>query len=95
MGFSRIVIPSSSSSSRKKTKTGSRNDSGPKEVSAGGGIQQLMCDNLLDAINCGLVDKLQTRKSRSGPKLKKTKAPGITDELGVILDDEEDDDMYE
>ncbi|KAL7532259.1 hypothetical protein ACHAXR_007554 [Thalassiosira sp. AJA248-18] len=101
MGFSRIVTPSSSS---KKKKREGRNSSapGPKEVSAGG-IKQLMCDNVLDAINCGLVMKLPTKQTRSGPKLIKPKRAtnkGNTngreksfdmDELDIILDDENDD----
>ena len=98
MGFSRIVTPSSNQKSKRKNAS-----FGPKEVSAGG-IKQLMCDNVLDAINCGLVMKLPVRQTRSGPKLIKPKgrprnsragsneeeSAGM-DELDIILDDEEDD----
>ncbi|KAL9180494.1 hypothetical protein ACHAXT_010947 [Thalassiosira profunda] len=97
MGFSRIVAPSSASGKKKK-----KVDAGPKEVSVGG-ITQIMCDNVLDAVNCGLVDSLPTRRTRSGPKLIKPKRESREggsrrgarqfgmDEMDVILDDEEDD----
>ena len=101
MGFSRIVTPSSSSQKKKKK---SAYQSGPQEVSAGG-IKQLMCENVLDAINCGLVSKLPTKQTRSGSKLIKPKRPKSRDDkdrtksfdmsdLDIILDDEEDT-MYE
>mmetsp|Transcript_18213 Transcript_18213/g.39362 ORF Transcript_18213/g.39362 Transcript_18213/m.39362 type:complete len:268 (+) Transcript_18213:157-960(+) len=106
MGFSRIVTPSSSSSRNKKTRSGKNNAPGPKEVSVGG-IKQLMCDNVLDAINCGLVDQLPTKQTRSGPKLRKPKpstsngrmedettAFGMN-ELDTIILDDEDDDIFE
>ncbi len=67
MGFSRIVTPLSE---RKKGSSG--NSFGPREVSAGG-IKQIMCGNILDAINYGLVKKLPTVNTMSGPKLKWTK----------------------
>jgi len=100
MGFSRIVTPSSSSQKKNKK---SAYQSGPREVSAGG-IKQLMCENVLDAINCGLVSKLPTKQTRSGSKLIKpkrtksreddrTKSFDMSD-LDIILDDEEDT-MYE
>ena len=99
MGFSRIVTPSSA---RKKAGNGNR-AMWPKEVSAGG-IQQIMCDNILDAINCGLIKKLPTVNSISGPKLKRVKGTSLTSnedcsnesssfhlgELDIILDDGED-----
>ena len=63
-----------------------------------------MCENVLDAINCGLVSKLPTKQTRSGSKLIKpkrtksreddrTKSFDMSD-LDIILDDEEDT-MYE
>jgi len=107
MGFSRIVTPSSSGQKKTKRAGGKRSPPGPKEVSAGG-IKQLMCDNVLDAINCGLVDKLPTKQTRSGPQLIKPKRrstnrddsmkdrakPFDIDEREIILDDE-DDDIFE
>lgn len=102
MGFSRIVTPSSSSQKKKKSGK-SYHQSGPQEVSAGG-IKQLMCENVLDAINCGLVSKLPTKQTRSGSKLIKPKRTKSREEdrtksfdmsdLDIILDDEEDT-MYE
>ena len=103
MGFSRIVTPSASSSSQKTKRKGRVHSPGPKEVSAGG-IKQLMCDNVLDAINCGLVSSLPTKQTRSGPKLIQPKRPSKSNgtrmegrtksfdmsELDVILDDEPD-----
>ena len=96
MGFSRIVTPSSNQ--KKKRKSG-KAQSGPQEVSAGG-IKQLMCENVLDAINCGLVSKLPTKQTRSGSKLIKPKRPKSREDdriksfymsdLDIILDDEED-----
>ena len=115
MGFSRIVTPSSSSSSsgqknKKNSKAGGRIQSGVQEVSAGG-IKQLMCDNLLDAINCGLVTKLPTKQTRSGSKLIKpkrsksrlnddmkdipTKSYDMSDLDMPIILDDEDDMMFE
>lgn len=101
MGFSRIVTPSFG----QKNKSKSNNKAfGPKEVSAGG-ITQLMCDNVLDAINCGLVKSLPTVQTISGPKLKRPKKAISSDykaregnssrnmdmdDLDIILDDEED-----
>ena len=107
MGFSRIVTPSAASSSQKTKRKGKMHSPGPKEVSAGG-IKQLMCDNVLDAINCGLVSSLPTKQTRSGPKLIKPKHPSKSNgtrmedrtksfdmsDLDIILDDE-DDMMYE
>jgi len=88
MGFSRIVTPLSG---RKK---GSRGNSfGPREVSADG-IKQIMCDNVLDAINYGLVKKLPTVNTISGPKLKRPKktksASSYDDENHVKLSMRED-----
>ena len=93
MGFSRVVTPLAD---RRKSRKGGN---GPREVSKGG-IQQLMCDDLLDAINCGLVDRLPTKQTRGGPKLVRQRKsgtrgrPGMDDEDMdvVIVDDEEDDD---
>ena len=106
MGFSRIVTPPNSSGrQKKKGKNGVH--PGVKEISAGG-ITQLLCDNVLDAINCGLVDSLPTKRTRSGPKLVKPKRQrsmtnsstrkgnsfdDVDDFDEPILDDE-DDDMY-
>jgi DNA repair protein RadA/Sms len=90
MGFSRIVTPSSPTvqvgGKRKKAK-----DAGPREISLGG-ITQLMCDNVLDAINCGLVTQLPTKRTGNGPVLKKPKrslSPGS--DVDVIVDDDDDD----
>jgi len=103
MGFSRIVTPSSVCKKKTRRAAGRNDAPGPKEVSVRG-IQQLMCNNILDAINCGLVDKLPTKQTRCGPKLIKPKrladngsvknTPFGMDELDVILDDE-DDNMFE
>jgi len=102
MGFSRIVTPMSSSG----TKKGKSAPAGRKEVSKGG-IKQIMCDNVLDAINCGLVDELPTQHTRSGPKLKKPKysskrtsrrndeAKSLSLESFDIILDDENDDMFE
>lgn len=67
---------------------------GPRRGSAGG-IERLVCDNVLDAINCGLVDRLPTKQTRSGPKLVKPKRFRNDDRTGmdepdIILDDEDD-----
>ncbi|KAL3778403.1 hypothetical protein HJC23_012116 [Cyclotella cryptica] len=96
MGFSRIVTPLS-------MKKSSRKVSGPREISAGG-ITQIMCDNVLDAINCGLVKSLPTIRTSSGPKLRKPTPPDQKpskdisnnyyslgmDNVDIILDDSED-----
>jgi hypothetical protein len=98
MGFSRIVTPSSPTG-RGGGKRKQGKDAGPREVSAGG-ITQLMCDNVLDAINCGLVTQLPTKRTGSSPVLKKPKRTlsswdrGSKDdgpELHVIVDDDDDD----
>ena len=100
MGFSRVVTPPAD---RRAPRKGG--GSGPRKVSKGG-IKQLMCDDLLDAINCGLVDRLPTRQTRSGPKLVRQKKSGTrrrprtddeNDEMMdvLIVDDEEDDGYYE
>ena len=105
MGFSRIVTPSPSGKGRGAARkaAGGGVAPGPRRVSAGG-IEQLVCDNVLDAINCGLVDRLPTKQTRSGPKLLKPKRfrnddrmndaaarrSGM-DELDIILDNEDDD----
>ena len=76
---------------------------GPKESSAGG-IKQLMCDNLLDAINCGLVNKLPSKQPKRGATFKKaqrstsdgrTRSFGINEDLDIIEDDEDDDYNFE
>jgi hypothetical protein len=94
MGFSRIVTPSSPT---QKKNRGGKAHPGPKESSAGG-IKQLMCDNLMDAINCGLVSKLPAKQIKSGATLNKARsnAGGRTSSFGmndldIIEDDEEDD----
>jgi DNA repair protein RadA/Sms len=87
MGFSRIVTPLSVKKS---------NINGPREISSGG-ITQIMCDNALDAINCGLVKSLPTIRTSSGPKLRRPKRQDqrlnteILDYEDVILDDGGDD----
>ena len=98
MGFSRIVTPTT----MKKVK--GNKISGPREVSAGG-ITQVMCENVLEAINCGLVSPLPTISTANGRKLKRSKRyqnePQRKDEfdlyqsLGLdskdaILDDDDD-----
>ena len=94
MGFSRVVTPLAD---RRKSRKGGN---GPREVSKGG-IQQLMCDDLLDAINCGLVDRLPTKQARGGPKLVRQRKsgtrgrPGMDDEdMDVVIVDDEVDDDY-
>ena len=79
MGFSRIVTP---------TFGDKKNRYGPREVSKG--LTQIMCDNLLDAVNCGLVKTLPTKNTLSGPKLKKPKRSNWNNDE-IILDDAEDD----
>ncbi|KAL7500234.1 hypothetical protein ACHAWT_010953 [Skeletonema menzelii] len=86
MGFSRIVTP---------TFGDKNNRYGPREVSKGG-ITQIMCDNVLEAINCGLVKKLPTKSTISGPKLKRrnkssTQNDAMWNNDDIILDDAEDD----
>lgn len=81
MGFSRIVTPSFGD---KKNRS-----NGPREISKGG-ITQIMCDNVLEAINCGLVKKLPTKNTMSGLKLKRPKRSSWNDD-DIILDDAEDD----
>jgi len=86
MGFSRIVTP---------TFGDKNNRYGPREVSKGG-ITQIMCDNVLEAVNCGLVQKLPTKSTISGPKLKKPKRSttqkndAMWNNDDIILDDAED-----
>jgi len=86
MGFSRIVTP---------TFGDKNNRYGPREVSKGG-ITQIMCDNVLEAVNCGLVKKLPTKNTISGPKLKKPKRStaqkndAMWNNDDIILDDAED-----
>jgi DNA repair protein RadA/Sms len=103
MGFARIVTPSSPNSWGGGKKNRSKDISpGPREISAGG-ITQLMCQNVLDAINCGLVVPLPTRRTGNGPALIKPKPikvnnsswdRGINDddrhERDIINDDEDD-----
>lgn len=100
MGFSRIVMPASSN--QKKNREG-RMHLGPKEASAGG-IKQFLCDNLMDAINCGLVSKLPLKQSKSGATHNKTQrfipdgrtqTIGVDDALDIIEDDEVDDYDFE
>jgi len=84
MGFSRIVTP---------TFGDKNNRYGPREVSKGG-ITQIMCDNILEAVNCGLVKKLPTKNTISGPKLKRPTAQrddAMWNNEDIILDDAEDD----
>jgi predicted ATP-dependent serine protease len=84
MGFSRIVTP---------TYGDKNNRYGPREVSKGG-ITQIMCDNILEAVNCGLVKKLPTKNTISGPKLKRPTAQhddAMWNNEDIILDDAEDD----
>lgn len=100
MGFSRIVTPASST--QKKKNHAGKLHSGPKEVSAGG-IKQLMCDNLLDAINYGLVTKLPAKQSKSvnmRHKTQRTISYGRTtssdmNDLDIIEDDEDDEYNFE
>ncbi|KAL7450018.1 hypothetical protein ACHAWC_002005, partial [Mediolabrus comicus] len=82
MGFSRIVTPSFGD---KKNRS-----NGPREISKGG-ITQIMCDNVLEAINCGLVKKLPTKNTMSGLKLKRPKRSTAWNDDDIILDDAEDD----
>ena len=95
MGFSRIVVPAASN--QKKKREGKMRP-GPREASAGG-IKQLMCDNLMDAINCGLVSKLPAKQTKSGAMLNKTQRSisggRPNDAFDVIEDDEDDDYNFE
>ncbi len=87
MGFSRIVTP---------TFGDKNNKFGPREVSKGG-ITQIMCDTVLEAVNCGLVKRLPTKSTISGPKLKRPKRSttqkndAMWNNDDIILDDAEDD----
>jgi DNA repair protein RadA/Sms len=103
MGFARIVTPSSPNSWGGGKKNRSKDNSpGPREISAGG-ITQLMCQNVLDAINCGLVVPLPTRRTGNGPALIKPKPIKVNNsswdrgsndddrhERDIIIDDEDD-----
>jgi DNA repair protein RadA/Sms len=100
MGFSFIVTPTSP---QQKKNRGGKMRPGPKESSAGG-IKQLMCDNLLDAINCGLVNKLPSKQPKRGATFNKaqrstsdgrTRSFGINEDLDIIEDDEDDDYNFE
>lgn len=83
MGFSRIVTPSTIKKMKGKKVSGARN------ISANG-ITQVMCENLLEAINSGLVKSLPTVKTMSGPKLRKVRREKSNgEELDVIVDDED------
>ena len=63
MGFSRIVTPSGKQPKGKKY-------SSPRELKSGG-ITQILCENVLEAINSGLVKPLSTIKTMSGQKIKR------------------------
>lgn len=94
MGFSRVVVPATTN--QKKKREGKMRP-GPKEASAGG-IKQLMCDNLMDAINCGLVSKLPAKQTKSGAMLNTTQRSSDgrpNDAFDVIEDDEDDDYNFE
>lgn len=100
MGFSFIVTPTSP---QQKKNRGGKMHPGPKESSAGG-IKQLMCDNLLDAINCGLVNKLPSKQPKRGATFNKaqrstsdgrTRSFGMNEDLDIIEDDEDDDYNFE
>jgi DNA repair protein RadA/Sms len=97
MGFSRIVTPSS------VRKTKGKNIPSPQKITAGG-ITQIMCADILEAINSGLVQSLQTAKSKSGRSLKRVQryneqsyeGDDLYESLGLdgttpILDDDDDD----
>lgn len=104
MGFSRIVTPSSPSGrGGGRGNRGKDAFPGPREVSAGG-ITQIMCDNVLDAINCGLVTQLPTKRTGNGPALIKPKrsisswnrgSKEVGSGLDVIVDDDIDDSFEE
>jgi DNA repair protein RadA/Sms len=87
MGFSRIVTPAIGDK---------KNRHGPREMSKNG-ITQIMCDNVLEAINCGLVKALPTKSTMSGPKLKSRSTSTQNNDVtmwnidDIILDDAEDD----
>jgi len=95
MGFSRIITPSSLKKTKEKKKFG------PKEISAGG-IKQILCENVMDAINAGLIEPLPTINTMSGQKFNRRKRRQLAKEdddlfgsLGLgksetILDDQED-----
>lgn len=90
MGFSRVITPSSMPKAKRKKV------SGPREVAAGG-ITQVMCENVLDAINSGLVASLPTVNTISGQKVKRIQKQldRVYDSLNLdnepILDDQDDD----
>ena len=104
MGFSRIVTPSSPNGrGGGRGNRGKDSSPGPREVSAGG-ITHIMCDNVLDAINCGLVTQLPTKRTGNGPALIKPKqsisswnrgSKEVGSELDVIADDDIDDSFEE
>ena len=103
MGFSRIVTPYSSSQKKRQSWQVENVLQGRRKFQ----LVVLSSSCVIMYINCGLVDKLPTKQTRSGPKLIKPKRttnvdrrtkywakPFDIDEREIILDDE-DDDIFE
>jgi predicted ATP-dependent serine protease len=104
MGFSRIITPNRyNNNKRRQTNNRSRNNS--PRTSSGGGIDWIECDNLLSAINAGLIRPLEQKKRRTS-RTKTTNVqggnqqqgvritgstPGSINDLNLDTDDEEDD----
>ena len=97
MGFSRIITPSVKQSKGKKYNS-------PRELKSGG-ITQVLCENVLEAINSGLIKPLPTIKTLGGSKIKRARQKkqnseavdfDLDESLGFessrpILDDQDDD----
>ena len=66
MGFSQIVTPLSRGRQRKHQRG---KNILQEENNSAGGIKWIQCQNLLDAINAGLVSKLPMKDGRKGPRL--------------------------
>lgn len=93
MGFSRVVTAPHQGGKQKRKQQGQ----GSNKIH---GMEWIQCDNLMDAINSGLVSPLPSRSKRStrkpaSPNSPTNPAPGMFKDLNldIILDDEEDDDF--
>lgn len=93
MGFSRIVTPKGHDTKRRK------NDKrGQPSFSRVQGIDWIQCDNIVDALNEGLVTRLPKKsRRRKSSKQSDTSAPGSMDDLmlnnpDLLVDDEDDED---
>lgn len=89
MGFSRIIIPKQSDNRRGKRK---RFGSSPKQSSKFIGIDCIEAEDLMNAIEHGLVSKIP--KTRSKKKEKKSNEKDALEILrnDLLIDDDDDDD---